>query len=103
MKILASALDEMADFPFKDADKVRYEKSALFIRGTDSHYVPDDVLPVIGRFFPRFQLKDVKAGHWVISENPEGFRQGLVISCSSRPNTLANQGTAVVGFLEDQT
>lgn len=38
--------------------------------------MPDEVLPAIGRFFPRFELVDVDAGHWVISENPEGFREG---------------------------
>jgi hypothetical protein len=34
------------------------------------------VIPIIGQFFPKFELADVEAGHWVISENPEGFRDG---------------------------
>lgn len=63
VKILASALDKVAGFPFHP-DKVRFEKPALFIRGTKSHYVPDEVIPLIGRFFPYFCLKDVDAGHW---------------------------------------
>ena len=74
--ILASALNNIADFPFRDPDKARYEKPALFLRGTKSHYVPDEVIPLIGRFFPRFLLKDIEAGHWLISENPEAFRAG---------------------------
>jgi hypothetical protein len=73
VKILADALDDMADFPFKNPDEARFSKRALFIRGTKSHYVSDETLPIIGRFFPRFELVDIEAGHWVISENPEAF------------------------------
>lgn len=73
LKILADALDDMADFPFRNPDEARYSKRALFIRGTKSHYVSDETLPIIGRFFPRFELADIEAGHWVISENPEAF------------------------------
>ena len=66
----------MGDFPYKDPDAFRYEGSTLIIRGTQSHYVADDVLPVIGKFFPNFVVKDINCGHWVISEKPEEFRQG---------------------------
>lgn len=76
IETLAAALDHMGDFPFKDPDEARYDGPALFIRGTKSHYVADDVLPLIGRFFPRFELRDIESGHWVISEKPEPFRQG---------------------------
>ena len=76
LKTLAKALDHMADFPYKNPDEARYEEPTLIVRGTESHYVPDETLPVIGRFFPRFELKDIKAGHWVISENPMAFRDG---------------------------
>lgn len=75
---LASSLDFMGDFPFKDPHKARYEGPSLFVRGTKSHYVPDDVMPLIGRFFPKFELRDIDCGHWVISEKPERFRQGRV-------------------------
>lgn len=66
----------MGDFPYKIPDEMRYDGPTLFIRGTKSHYVADDVLPLIGRFFPRFEVKDIDCGHWVISEKPEPFRQG---------------------------
>lgn len=66
----------MGDFPFKSSDAVRYQGPTLIVRGTKSHYVADDVLPLIGRFFPRFELTDIDSGHWVISEKPEAFRQG---------------------------
>lgn len=76
LKYLAPALDCMADFPFKDPDEVRYEGPTLIVRGTRSHYVADEMLPTVGRFFPKFELVDIEAGHWVVSENPEAFRQG---------------------------
>lgn len=66
----------MADFPFKDPDSARYEGPTLFIRGTKSHYVADESLPLIGQFFPMFRVEDVESGHWVVSENVEGFRRG---------------------------
>lgn len=78
VRTLAHALDDMADFPFTDPEKVRWNKPALFIRGTKSHYVSDEVIPIIGRFFPRFELRDVECGHWVISEKPEEFRKAVV-------------------------
>ncbi|KAI9721427.1 MAG: hypothetical protein M1812_002189 [Candelaria pacifica] len=78
LQTLAASLDNMADFPFKDPDEVRFEKPTLFVRGTRSHYVADDTIPLIGRFFPRFELKDIDSGHWVISENPEAFRQAVI-------------------------
>ncbi|KAF2086893.1 mitochondrial hydrolase [Saccharata proteae CBS 121410] len=78
VKYLANALDDMADFPYKNPDEIRYNGPALFIRGTRSHYVADEILPIVGRFFPRFQLRDVDSGHWVISEKPEEFRQAVV-------------------------
>ncbi|TVY25383.1 Abhydrolase domain-containing protein [Lachnellula hyalina] len=78
LRILGSALDNLGDFPFKDPGAVRFEKPALFVRGTQSKYVPDEALPIIGQFFPRFVLADIDAGHWVISEKPEEFRQAVV-------------------------
>ncbi|KAF1915534.1 Alpha/Beta hydrolase protein [Ampelomyces quisqualis] len=78
VKILTDALDNMADFPFTDPDERRFNKRALFVRGTKSHYVSDETLPIIGRFFPRFELRDIEAGHWVISEKPEEFINAVV-------------------------
>lgn len=71
-------LDAMGDFPFRDPDQARFVRPTLIVRGTKSSYVADEALPTIGRFFPRFELADIEAGHWVISENPEKFRQAVV-------------------------
>lgn len=76
VKYLANALDHMADFPFNDPDQTSYKGPTLIVRGTKSHYVADEMLPIVGRFFPRFQCVDVEAGHWLISEKPEEFRKG---------------------------
>ena len=78
LDVLAKSLDHLGDFPYKDPQSTRFEGRALFVRGTKSKYVPDEVLPLIGNFFPRFEHADIDAGHWVISENPEAFRQAVV-------------------------
>ncbi|KAL8843086.1 MAG: hypothetical protein Q9170_000216 [Blastenia crenularia] len=78
IKTLASNLGNMGDFPFKNSEEARYKGPTLFIRGTRSHYVPDDVLPVIGGFFPNFTICDIDCGHWVISEQPEAFKEAVV-------------------------
>ncbi|EHY57519.1 putative alcohol acetyltransferase [Exophiala dermatitidis] len=75
---LAKALPAMADFPFKDPDQTRYEGPTLVVRGTRSHYVADEMLPLIGRFFPQFELLEFDCGHWVMSEKFEEFRAGVV-------------------------
>lgn len=102
LPILAKALDNLGDFPFKNPDEVRFEKPALFVRGTRSKYVPDEVIPVIGQFFPRFELVDVEAGHWLISEKPEAFREGMYSPFSSETlgNCWLTWRKAVVRFLE---
>jgi pimeloyl-ACP methyl ester carboxylesterase len=87
LRILGSALDNLGDFPYRDPEEVRFEKPALFVRGTQSKYVSDEALPVIGKFFPRFELADIDCGHWVISEKPEDFRRG---KDSGTPNFLMN-------------
>lgn len=63
VKTLARELDNMSAFAYHP-DKARFEKKALFVRGTQSPYIPDEAIPVIGRFFPLFRLKDIDAGHW---------------------------------------
>lgn len=97
LSTLGSALDKLGDFPFKNPDERRFEKPALFVRGTQSKYIPDEALPVIGRFFPLFELADIDAGHWVISEQPEAFRRGK--SHLGRTMGCANFVPAVVDFL----
>ncbi|PYI29541.1 alpha/beta-hydrolase [Aspergillus indologenus CBS 114.80] len=77
LAVLGESLVDMADFPYAEGDK-RYDGPTLFVRGTRSRYVTDDAVPAIKAFFPRAQIADVEAGHWLISENPEAFRLAVV-------------------------
>lgn len=105
LHILGGALDNLGDFPFKDPDEVRFNKPALFVRGTKSKYVPDEAIPIIGKFFPRFRMVDIDSGHWVTSEKPEDFRRGEfthpVIHLEVE-HVLTFFPTAVVEFLTPQ-
>ncbi|KAI5291576.1 hypothetical protein KEM54_003313 [Ascosphaera aggregata] len=77
---LSNALDEMAGFPFSLKDAVKFDRPALFIRSTRSCYVKDDFRPLIKHFFPRYEMVDIDAGHWLISEKPEEFKDGEFIA-----------------------
>lgn len=66
----------IASWPF-DSTRSWSRGPALFIRGTESPYVPDEVIPDIGRYFPDFEIRDIKSGHWVISEKPAEFMSVL--------------------------
>jgi pimeloyl-ACP methyl ester carboxylesterase len=100
LRILAAALDNLGDFPYKDPEEVRFEKRALFVRGTKSKYVPDEVLPIIGKFFPRFELVDIDSGHWVISEKPEEFRRGKLLPILFQIKSILIFHAVVVEFLK---
>ncbi|OQE09690.1 hypothetical protein PENFLA_c103G08307 [Penicillium flavigenum] len=75
LSVIGDSLDNMADFPFSESDGVQYDGPTLFGRGTKSKYATDATIPAIKRFFPNAQIADVEAGHWLISEKPEDFRQ----------------------------
>jgi pimeloyl-ACP methyl ester carboxylesterase len=72
LKIMKDALvkGNIASWEF-DPNYSNWFGPALFIRGTKSLYIPDEYLPDIGRFFPAFEVRDIEAGHWVMSEKPE--------------------------------
>ncbi|GIK02124.1 hypothetical protein Aspvir_006167 [Aspergillus viridinutans] len=78
LSVLGPAIPAMADFHFREPGSVTYDGPTLFVRGTKSNYVSDDTVPVIKKFFPNAEIADVEAGHWLISENPEAFRQAVV-------------------------
>lgn len=79
LDIISKAISagNFASWPY-DSNVARWSQGpALFIRGTQSSYVPDEVIPDIGKYFPRFEMMDVDTGHWVISEKPNEFIQIL--------------------------
>ena len=49
----------------------RWTGPSLFIRGTQSHFIADECIQDIGRFFPNFEIRDVDAGHWLNTEKPQ--------------------------------
>jgi pimeloyl-ACP methyl ester carboxylesterase len=79
LDILGSALQEMANFPFDPTsnDIPTYSGPTMFVRGLQSNYISDRKLPACKKFFPNAQIVGIDAGHWVISEKPEEFRQGM--------------------------
>lgn len=72
LDILKKSLDNVGEFPFIPKDYC-YKGPTLVIRGTKSTFVPDEALPLIGELFPRFVVRDIDAGHWVIAEKPMEF------------------------------
>lgn len=81
LSVLGSSLEAMADFPFGETGSLQYDGPTLVVRGTKSKYVGDKTIPAIKKFFPNAEIADMEAGHWLISENPEGFRQGMFAVC----------------------
>lgn len=86
LSVLGESLDDMADFPWSEPGSVKYDGPTLVVRGTKSKYVSDDTIPAIKQFFPNSEIADVEAGHWLLSENPEGFRQGKFYQYSCPPS-----------------
>ncbi|OBA21885.1 alpha/beta-hydrolase [Metschnikowia bicuspidata var. bicuspidata NRRL YB-4993] len=67
----------IANWPY-DHHVAKWTKGpALFIRGTNSPYVPDEAIADIANYFPQFEVRDIEAGHWVISEKPAEFMDVL--------------------------
>ncbi|EYE93671.1 putative alpha/beta hydrolase [Aspergillus ruber CBS 135680] len=85
LSTLGASLEDMADFPFREPGAVTYDGPTLVVRGTKSRYVSDESLPAIKKFFPNSEVADVEAGHWLISEKPEAFRQVVVKFLKNTP------------------
>lgn len=67
----------IANWPY-DHNVAKWSKGpTLFIRGTKSNYVPDEAIADISQYFPQFEVRDIDAGHWVISEKPAEFMDVL--------------------------
>ena len=55
-----------------------YDGPSLVLRGSDSHYVADDMLPVLREVLPRARVVTLKnAGHWLHADQPEAFQQAV--------------------------
>ena len=100
----------MADFPWRfdrenaanNADLPTYNGPTLIVRGLQSKYVSEKRLPAVKHFFPNAQIAGIDAGHWVISEKPEEFRQGVYTYPLNYMNSgLTRYEIAVVKFFGD--
>lgn len=55
-----------------------YEGPSLILRGAQSHYVTDDLLPALREVLPGARVVTLKnAGHWLHAEQPEAFQQAV--------------------------
>ncbi|MBP5981289.1 MAG: alpha/beta fold hydrolase [Halomonas sp.] len=55
-----------------------FEGPALVLRGAQSHYVTDDLLPALREVLPGARVVTLKnAGHWLHAEQPEAFQQAV--------------------------
>lgn len=55
-----------------------YDGPTLVLRGGDSPYVADDMLPALREILPRARVVTLKnAGHWLHADQPEAFQQAV--------------------------
>ena len=55
-----------------------FEGATLVLRGANSHYVSDDMLPALREVLPRARLVTLKnAGHWLHADQPDAFQQAI--------------------------
>lgn len=55
-----------------------FEGPTLVLRGAESHYVTDDMLPALRDILPKARVVTLKqASHWLHAEQPEAFQQAV--------------------------
>ncbi|MBZ5487828.1 alpha/beta fold hydrolase [Halomonas aquamarina] len=79
---LRVGLDEIkrgySDIIGPPAGDVPFEGPTLVLRGSESHYVTDDMLPALRAVLPKARVVTLKqAGHWLHAEQPEAFQQAV--------------------------
>jgi len=58
--------------------QAKFEEDAVFIPGSESHYVTEQNWPIIQQHFPRASRCVVEgAGHWVYADKPQEFMRCL--------------------------
>ncbi|KAJ5647586.1 alpha/beta hydrolase [Penicillium lividum] len=74
--ILEKALGPLGEFPYIPQSGT-FSKPVLFLRGLQSHYIPENTFPLISSLFPQSKIVNIDCGHWIVQEKPEEFRQGM--------------------------
>jgi len=79
LDVLGRDLESLGDWPEdRLADVAPYDGPVLWVAGADSHYVRDDYVAAMDRWFPTNRRVSIKgAGHWVHSERPQVFVEVL--------------------------
>ncbi|WP_129139893.1 alpha/beta fold hydrolase [Modicisalibacter coralii] len=54
-----------------------FEGATLVVRGAQSDYVPDSLLPKLREVLPRADIVTLEAGHWLHAEAPKAFRETI--------------------------
>ncbi|KAJ5672382.1 Alpha/Beta hydrolase protein [Penicillium longicatenatum] len=75
--ILKDALGPLGEFPYATGSG-KFSNPVLFVRGLQSHYVPETAFPLMSSIFPRSEIFNIDCGHWVVQEKPEELRQAIV-------------------------
>ncbi|MGB1026851.1 MAG: alpha/beta hydrolase, partial [Rhodospirillaceae bacterium] len=75
--VIHQAMEAIGDFPEYGPDTT-YGGPVLFVSGSESDYIQPEHRPAIGALFPQAKARVVNgAGHWVHSEQPEGFLRAI--------------------------
>lgn len=70
------------------AGESSYEGPTLVLRGADSDYVSDDMLPALRAVLPQARVVTLKnAGHWLHADQPEAFQNAVDAFLASQPET----------------
>ncbi|KAJ5771220.1 uncharacterized protein N7511_003271 [Penicillium nucicola] len=102
LDILKNAMGPLGDFPDKDGP-FKFNSATLFLRGLQSHYIPDTAFPLISSLFPQSKIVDIDCGHWIVQDRPEEFRKGNHYLVQWLQDLLLIfNSLAVVDFLQDE-
>ncbi|HET8789969.1 MAG TPA: alpha/beta hydrolase, partial [Modicisalibacter sp.] len=58
----------------------------LVLRGGQSDYVSDALLPQLREVLPNAEIVTLNAGHWLHAEAPEAFQQAVNAFLDQRPS-----------------
>lgn len=68
------------------AGEVAFDGPCLVLRGADSPYVQNDMLPTLREVLPRARVITLKnAGHWLHADQPEAFHQAVETFIKAHP------------------
>lgn len=54
-----------------------YEGPTLVLRGAQSRYVTDEMLPALREVLPQAEIQTLEAGHWLHAEQPAAFQAAV--------------------------